>query len=87
MIIETNRSLTEAEAKEITTVIMNARQLIKNPTKKISSIFRFCRRGANFLCFRIAIFLVFPDQGRQGCINADRHAHYHRCRDFSCRVL
>ncbi|MBR3508392.1 MAG: hypothetical protein IKO03_06475 [Lachnospiraceae bacterium] len=63
MIIETNRSLTEAEAKEITTVIMNARQLIKNPTKKISSIFRFCRRGAIFCALGLLFFSYFLIRG------------------------
>ena len=63
MIIETNRSLTEAEAKEITTVMMNARQLIKNPTKKISSVFRFCLMGAIFCVAGLLFFSYFLIRG------------------------
>jgi hypothetical protein len=63
MIIETNRSLTEAEAKEITTVMMNARQLIKNPTKKISSVFRFCLMGAIFCALGLLFFAYFLIRG------------------------
>lgn len=68
MMIETNRSLTKAEAKEITTVMINARQLIKNPTKKITDIFRFCFMGAIFCVVSVLFFSYFLIRGDRDAI-------------------
>ena len=56
MIIETNREITKAEAKEITNVLMSARQLIKHPSKKLSDMFAFCRNGAIFCTVALLFF-------------------------------
>ena len=63
MVIETNRELTPAEAKEITSVMVHIRQLLKNPTKKVPSIFRFCLFGAVFCALAILFFTFFLCRG------------------------
>ena len=59
MVIETNRELTAEEAKEITSVMVHARQLLRKPDKKVPGIFRFCYMGAAFCALAVLFFTYF----------------------------
>lgn len=55
MIIEKNEKITKDEAKEITVLMSNARQLMKNPMKKPSDVFAFCLKAFIFGIVGLAI--------------------------------
>ncbi|MBO4515731.1 MAG: hypothetical protein J5721_08685 [Lachnospiraceae bacterium] len=63
MVIETNRELTAEEAKEITSVMVHARQLLRKPDKKVPGIFRFCYMGAAFCALAVLFFTYFLIRG------------------------
>lgn len=63
MVIETERKLTKAEAKEVTNMLYNIRKLIKNPTGKLKDMFRFCAGGAIFCVLSLLLFFFFFARG------------------------
>ena len=63
MVIEVKRKLTEAEAREVTNIFLNIRQLQKKPTKKLSDLFAFCWKAAIFLVASLLFFGFFILKG------------------------
>ena len=57
MVIEIDRQMTKAEAKEVTNILLNFRQLHKKPRKKLTDMFGFCLKGAIFCVIALAFFL------------------------------
>ncbi|MBR4733286.1 MAG: hypothetical protein IK081_11005 [Lachnospiraceae bacterium] len=62
MVIEKHEKITQEEAKEITILMANARQLMRDPMKKLSDMFSFCLKACIFgsiglvLCVLLIIF-------------------------------
>jgi len=62
MVIEKHEKITQEEAKEITILMANARQLMRDPMKKTSDVFAFCMKAFIFgiigfvLCVLLIIF-------------------------------
>ncbi|MBO4749080.1 MAG: hypothetical protein J5546_02055 [Lachnospiraceae bacterium] len=63
--IETARKMTKEEAREVTSVIMNSRQLTQTPDKKIKDIFKFipCAGAFTFIAFLSFLIFLILDSG------------------------
>lgn len=64
MVIEKHEKITQEEAKEITILMANARQLMRDPMKKTSDVFAFCLKACIFGIIGLALcvlLIVFGD--------------------------
>lgn len=68
--IETDSNMTKAQAKEVTTVLLNARQLIKNPEKKLVDSFKFIPFAIIFTLIAFASFLFFLSRDKNDMLAA-----------------
>ena len=63
MVIEKYEKITNEEAREITILMANARQLMRDPMKKLSDVFSFCLKACIFGVIGLADLYVILCMG------------------------